>query len=357
LPESEARPRQVFDGHNDVLMRLWQAREKRSPVDAFRNEDGRTIGHIDLPKAAAGGLAGGLCAMFVPSGHAPDEDARTSGPYEIAMAPPLRQAQAAAAVSDMVQIAADIEGAGLWRLCRTAQDIEAAMATGVFAAVLHLEGCEAIGPTLDELPVLYEAGLRSLGPVWSRHNLFGHGVPFAFPRSPDTGPGLTGAGKALVRACDELGILVDVSHLTERGFWDVAETSSGPLVATHSNAHALVPITRNLTDRQLDAIRERGGMVGLNFAVTMLRSDGREDAAVPLSQVVRHIDYLVERLGPQHVALGSDFDGATVPAAIGDASGLPALIEALSAAGYDEATLDAICRTNWLRVLRKIWGR
>jgi membrane dipeptidase len=147
----------------------------------------------------------------------------------------------------------------------------------VLATILHFEGAEAIDPQLNALEVFYQAGLRSLGLVWSRPTAFGHGVPFAFPHSPDTGPGLTDAGKQLVRACNRLGIMIDLSHLNEQGFWDVAELTNAPLVATHSNAHALCASSRNLTDKQLDAIKESDGMVGLNFAVCFLREDGAND--------------------------------------------------------------------------------
>src|ERR687885_810159 len=123
-----------------------------------------------------------------------------------------------------------------------------------FGLVLHIEGAEAIDPELEALELWYAAGLRSLGPVWSRPNAFGEGVPFAFPASPDTGPGLTRAGKALVRRCAELGIAVDLSHLNEAGFWDVARLDQGPLIASHSGAHALAAASRNLTDAQLDAV-------------------------------------------------------------------------------------------------------
>jgi membrane dipeptidase len=255
----------------------------------------------------------------------------------------------------MASIALRLDRAGAWRLCRSVSDVEDAMAAGIDAAVMHMAGCEAIDADLESLDVFYSAGLRSLGPVWSRNNIFGHGVPFAFPMSPDTGPGLTAAGKALVRACNRLGILVDLSHITENGFWDVARLSDQPLVASHSNAHALVPVARNLTDKQLDAIRESGGLVGLNFAVTMLRSDGRENAETPLGDMVRHVDHLVARLGIDGVAIGSDFDGALVPREIGDAAGLQNLVAALRGAGYGDAELDKICRGNWLRVLRTTW--
>jgi membrane dipeptidase len=229
------------------------------------------------------------------------------------------------------------------------------MAAGVFAAVLHIEGCEPIDADLAALETFHAAGVRSLGPVWSRPNIFGHGVPFAYPMGPDTGPGLTDAGFELVRACNRLGILVDLAHLTERGFWDVARTTDQPLLASHSNAYALSPVARNLTDRQLDAIAESCGLVGLNFATTMLRPDGREDARTPVSALAQHVRYLVDRIGVECVAIGSDFDGATIPDGIRDASGLQALVITLAASGFSADDLARICRENWLRVLGRAW--
>jgi membrane dipeptidase len=143
--------------------------------------------------------------------------------------------------------------------------------------------------------------------------------------------------------------------MNEQGFWDVARLSDAPLVATHSNVHALCPSTRNLTDRQLDAIRDSDGMVGLNFAVGFLREDGKNDEDTPLELMVRHIDYLVERLGIDRVGLGSDFDGARMPRELGDAAGLPKLVAALRQRGYDDAALRKIAHENWVRVLRKTW--
>ena len=198
-------------------------------------------------------------------------------------------------------------------------------------------------------------GLRSLGLVWSRPNAYAHGVPFRFPASSDTGPGLTDAGRDLVRECNRLGVLVDLSHLNERGFWDMAALSDKPLVATHSNAHALCPSTRNLTDRQLDAIRDSDGMVGVNFAVAFLREDGRERVDTSLETVVRHVDYLVERLGMERVGFGSDFDGARVPRQIGDASGLPKLLGALRDRGYGDGEIRKLAHENWARVLGRTW--
>ena len=344
----------IFDGHNDVLLRLWKrARDGFDPVKDFR--DGVRVGHIDLARARAGGLAGGLCAIYIPSGDLVLKEPGPDGSYVTPLSQPLERAPSLDIAMQMASIALRLDRAGAWRLCRSVADIDAAMEAGDFAAVMHMEGCEAIDPDLEALDVFHAAGLRSLGPVWSRNNIFGHGVPFAFPMSPDTGPGLTESGKALIRACNRLGILIDLSHITENGFWDVARLSDQPLVASHSNAHALVPVARNLTDRQLDAIRESGGLVGLNFAVTMLRSDGRENADTPLSDMVRHVDHLVGRLGIDGVAIGSDFDGALVPREITDASGLQNLVAALKTAGYGDVELEKICRGNWLRVLRTTW--
>ncbi|MDQ2635090.1 MAG: dipeptidase, partial [Pseudomonadota bacterium] len=313
--------------------------------------EGAERGHIDMARAKAGGLAGGLCAIYVTSGHLEFGRPDAKGHYATPLAEPLERQPSLDIALDMAAIALRIERAGGWNICRSVADVEAAMRAGKFAAVLHMEGCEAIDAELSALEVFYAAGLRSLGPVWSRNNIFGHGVPFAYPMSPDTGPGLTDAGRRLVKECNRLGIMIDLAHITEKGFWDVAKLSDKPLVVSHSNAHAITPAARNLTDRQLDAVRESKGLVGLNFAVGMLRPDGREDADTPISDMIRHIDHLVENVGIEGVALGSDFDGATVPAEIGDASGLQTLVEGLRNAGYGESDLAKICCENWLRIL------
>jgi len=344
----------VFDGHNDVLFRLWQnAAKGADPVAEFI--EGTRQGHIDMPRAAKGGLVGGLCAIYITSASMPDEQRDENGHYAIPLCKPLERAPSLDIALDMASIAFRVESAGGWKICRTGADIDAARAEGKFAAVLHMEGCEAIDADLAALDVFYAAGLRSLGPVWSRNTIFGHGVPFAFPSSPDTGPGLTEAGKRLVKECNRIGIAIDLAHITEKGFWDVAKLSDQPLIVSHSNVHAITPISRNLTDKQLAAVRESNGLVGLNFAVTMLREDGAKNTDTPLSDMIRHIDYLVEHVGIDGVALGSDFDGATMPAEIGDAAGLQNLVVALGSAGYGEEDLAKICRDNWLRVLRSAW--
>jgi membrane dipeptidase len=237
------------------------------------------------------------------------------------------------------------------KICRTAPEVRACLASGTIAAIMHMEGAEAIDESLDSLHLFHAAGLRSLGPVWSRPTIFGHGVPFAFPSSPDTGPGLTDAGKRLVTECNRLRIMLDLSHMSEAGFNDVARLSDAPLVATHSNAHAICPSSRNLTDRQLAMIRDSGGMVGLNFSVSFLRPDGRQVAETGWDPILRHMDYLLEQLGEGHLGFGSDYDGCTTPEVIGDVTGLPKLLQALSDHGYDRPLLDKLAHANWLALL------
>lgn len=350
----------VFDGHNDLLMRL--ARAAPDQVDRLWLEgDGR--GHLDLPRMRQGGFAGGMFAIYCPSPLGTDAlaalDAMMAAPPYAVPTPdplPIAEAQPMALRQASLLLRLERVSGGALRLCRSAGEIRAAMAAGAVAAVMHMEGAEAIGPDLDALHLFHAAGLRSLGPVWSRPTIFGPGVPFAFPADPDTGPGLTPVGEALVREADRLRLVIDLSHMNAAGVRDVARLTTGPLVATHSGAHAVCPSSRNLTDRQLGLIAERGGMVGLNFAVGFLRPDGRRLPGMGFDVILRHLDHLILRLGEDHVGFGSDFDGALVPDAIADAAGVPALIRALRAHGYGETLIAKLARENWLAVLERIWG-
>ncbi|QYK40809.1 MAG: membrane dipeptidase [Paracoccaceae bacterium] len=347
----------VFDGHNDILLRLWRNPDR---VSLWLTGEGR--GHLDLPRMRAGGFAGGLFAIYVPSPADPAlgnlERLMDAPPYALPLPPavPPVQAQPVALAMAAQLMGMERDSAGAFRLCRSAAGIRAAMAAGAVAGVMHMEGAEAIDEGLDTLHAFHAMGLRSLGPVWSRPTAFGHGVPFAFPASPDQGPGLTDAGRRLVAACNDLRIMIDLSHLNEAGFDDVARLSQAPLVASHSNAHAITPSSRNLTDRQLHVIADSGGLVGLNFASVFLRPDGRGDPATGWDPVLRHLDHLLGILGERGVGFGSDFDGATVPACIGDVTGLPALLDALAAHGYGPALVTRLACDNWIDVLRRTWG-
>ncbi|MEM8662583.1 MAG: dipeptidase [Pseudomonadota bacterium] len=342
----------IFDGHNDQLSKLLTARD---PAAVFASNREAAI---DAPRARRGGFAGGLFAVWTPSPETggPDYGAMAEARFDVPLPAEVPQAQALPIAIKQVSILTALERAGHLRVCRTVSEIRSAMAAGALAAVLHMEGAEPIDDGLETLDVFHAAGLRSLGPVWSRPNRFGHGVPFRFPASPDTGPGLSDLGKELVGRCNALRILVDLSHITERGFWDVAAISDAPLVATHSNAHALCPTARNLTDRQLDAIAERGGLVGVNFATAFLREDGRMLPDVPLERILDHVDYLITRLGEDGVAFGSDYDGAVVPHGVAGVDGLPRLREAMRKRGYGAELMEKLAFENWLNVLQRTWG-
>ena len=344
----------VFDGHNDILLRVHTGNVPFGR-DGFQGGGGH---QVDLHKARAGGLAGGFFAIFVPSEDASmDLEEMNKPAYDLPLPGPVDWPTASRIALSQASILMRLEREGALRICRTTADIKGAMEAGILAAVMHMEGAEAIDPGFHALEVLYAAGLRSLGPVWSRPTIYGHGVPFRFPSTGDIGPGLTPDGLRLVKKCNDLNILIDLSHLNEAGFWDVAKHSDAPLVATHSNAYALCAHSRNLTDRQLHAIRDSDGMVGLNFAVAFLREDGRMDAATSIDRMIAHLDYLIKEVGEDRVGLGSDFDGAIVPAEIQHVGGLPKLCAAMQQHGYDHALIEKLCHKNWLRVLDKTWGQ
>ncbi|MGB0497317.1 MAG: dipeptidase [Rubricella sp.] len=340
----------LFDGHNDLLSRF----SGRARTDALREISiGRARGHVDVPKMRQGHFAGGLFAIYVPNppGTPFDMAAMMREEYDIPLPPAVGAEHARAQTLEQASLLLDMEREGFVRICRTGGDVEAAMEAGEIAAIMHIEGAEGLDPDLLFLDVLVAAGLRSLGPVWSRPNAYGRGVPFAFPATPDTGPGLTDEGKRLVRACTDRGVLVDTAHMSLKEFMDVAELTDGPLLNSHSNAHAITPHARNLTDDQLRLIGERQGLVGLNYATAFLREDGRMVELDTLEPMIRHLSHMIEIAGEDCVGLGSDYDGALIPAPIGHVGGGQALVEAMRTAGFGEALIEKIAWRNWLRVL------
>jgi membrane dipeptidase len=340
----------VFDGHNDALGELQS--DDGAPEDFLTGLPGRDI---DLPRARAGGLAGGLFAINAPSPH----DLSGGGSlWDMPYSEPIVHAQATAFTAGAVGRAHRLAAAsnGAVAVVTDGAALDRCRADGTLAVVLHLEGAEAIDPGLSALDAWHAAGVRSLGPVWSRPNAFGHGVPFRFPASPDTGPGLTAAGLALVRRCAQLGIVVDVSHLNAAGFADVARPAAGPVVASHTACHALSASTRNLTDDQLREVGRSDGIAGIVFAPAFLREDGANDADTPLAVLVAHVRHAAALAGIDHVGLGSDFDGAPMPAAIGDVAGLPRVLGALRDDGFTADEVQRIAWGNWRRVLGAVWG-
>lgn len=357
----------IYDGHNDTIISLNGQGFDGPPGRSFFERADK--GHIDLPRAREGGLGGGFFAVLARDRSKPLAQSAGSSSRSIddvgkayssegGWPPPLpldvAQSDALRQMGELIRLAH--ESNGQCRIIRTAAELQECLDNGIFAIQLHFEGADPLDPGGDALEVFYEAGLRSVGITHFRQNIYAAGVPNQFPATPDIGDGMSPEGKELIRQLNRKRVMVDLSHANEKTFWEVASISDAPLVATHSNAWALSNAPRNLTDKQLDAIRESRGMVGLNFHVGFLRSDGKTDPNTPISVMVDHIEYMVDKMGIDCVGLGSDFDGSLVPAEIKDAAGLPKLMQALRDRGYDDDALRKIAHGNWVRVLRETWG-
>lgn len=212
--------------------------------------------------------------------------------------------------------------------------------------ILSLEDAAPCMGSVRHLEAFYAAGVRMIGLTWNGRNEIADGV-----KASDKPGGLTHVGVALVQHMQQLGIVVDLSHIAEVGFWDVLEATDKPVACSHSNAKAVHDHVRNLTDAQIKAVAERGGVIGVCYAPSFL---GPGEPGI--EAVVRHIDHMCELAGPDVVGLGSDYDGiANVPVGLEDVTRVPALTAALLERGYSEADLEKILGGNWKRVFKATW--
>ena len=211
--------------------------------------------------------------------------------------------------------------------------------------IFSCEGGEMLEGSLERLAEFQQAArLRMIALTWNFENEIG------FPAAKGAKPGLKPFGMKLLSAMDRYGILADVSHLNEAGFWDVCEHTSLPPIASHSDCRWLCDVPRNLKRDQVRAIIDRGGFIGINFYSDFLRADG----PATLDDVVRHIDALCELGGEHVIGFGSDFDGIERwPEGLGDPSGFPALLDALRRRGYNESTLEGIAGLNLWYLLKR----
>jgi len=358
MMEKDSRQRiRVFDGHNDTLCKMYKSGYLRSSLSE------KSPGcQIDLLRAKKAFLTGGIFSIFTPPHHTSPEgqpeyaldQIRQRG--EISYSPISRQA-GKNYTSKLLLFAQLMEMKFEEKLSivRSYSDLENCLEENRLSMVLHLEGAEAIDKNLANLNEYYICGLRSIAPVWSRPNDFGSGVPFKYPHSPDTGPGLTGYGKNLIKVCNDMGIIVDLAHMNLRGFLDAASISNKPLVVSHSNVYKLCQSTRNLTDEQIKLIGASRGLIGINFTAENINSNGQPDIATPLSAITEHIDYVAQRIGVDFVAIGSDFDGADMPDCLKDVTRLPDLIQSLKNRGYQREDLEKIAYRNWFRIFKETW--
>ncbi|GAA0646189.1 dipeptidase [Salarchaeum japonicum] len=334
----------TIDGHTDVLLQCVDADD---PVAALR---ARESGHLDLERARHAGLDAAFFAAFPPSPEMPDPVVDDDS-YRYPFAPTPDFETARDSVHRMLSL--------LHRAAHELDGLHLVTAPGDLdrnglGAIPHLEGAEAVRPDRSNLDFLYAAGLRSLGPVWSRPNEFGHGVPFQYPSTTDTGDGLTDAGRRLVRACDDRGILVDGAHMNAATLADTLAELDAPMAVTHTAAHAVSPHSRNLTDDQLRAVADEGGVIGLTFGASSYADQPDPDAGASVHDIAAHAAHIADAVGVEHVALGSDFDGARLVDELDDVTDLPVLADALRDAGFSETDLEKILGGNWERLLRRV---
>ncbi|UJG41412.1 MAG: dipeptidase [Candidatus Heimdallarchaeum aukensis] len=228
-------------------------------------------------------------------------------------------------------------------------DLKKVQSSEKVGAILHFEGSGGIDSEFNNLKNFYRIGLRSMGITWSNMNRFGTGVGTNKDR------GLTAEGKELVQEMNRLGIIVDVSHLNEKSFWDVIEVSNKPVIASHSNAWEICNHKRNLKDDQIEAIKESGGTIGLNLCISFLKEKVEKPEKIGFKHIIKHINYIVKKAGIDHLTLGSDFDGARVPEVIKDVSYYPNLIRILEGEGYSSEDIEKITHKNIERVIKKVW--
>ncbi|MBR2990720.1 MAG: dipeptidase [Solobacterium sp.] len=234
------------------------------------------------------------------------------------------------------------------RMAYTAEDIEKNMADGRMSAVLTMEDGRAVQGKLENIKRFYDMGFRACSLTWNAHNCFGA------PNSLDPeimNEGLTDFGKEGIRYMQELGMLVDVSHLSDGGFWDVAEICTKPFVATHSNARAVGPHQRNLTDDQIRALAKAGGVMGLNFYPMFLNEDMNKDTA-DAAIIAKHARHIVDVGGIDVCGIGTDFDGFEGKNEIMSSDQMPRLADALKDVGFTEAEIEKIFYRNVMRVFR-----
>lgn len=229
--------------------------------------------------------------------------------------------------------------------CITYDEIMQSLNGGKSAAILSVEGGEALDGNLSALWALYCLGVRLVTLTWNYPNEIADGA------LTESKGGLTPFGKTVVAEMNRLGMVIDVSHLSEQGFWDVMEITSAPIVASHSNARALCGHLRNLTDEQIRAVIQNGGAIGLNFYPEFLSDSGQAG----IDDILRHLEHMLELGGEDSVGFGSDFDGVdSLPDGIAGVQDVQRLTERMYRAGYSETLVKKIAAENFLRVFREI---
>ena len=312
----------IVDAHVDTVLDLAAGRRRLG--------ERSDRGHVDLPRLEEAGVGVQVFAHFIEPVYKPHAAlARFMELYDVFLSEVARH-------PDRIRVVTSVG------------ELDATLAEGKIAAVIGIEGGEALQGRLGVLRLLHRLGVRLIGLTWNERNDLADGAG-----DFRSGGGLSRLGAQVVREMNRLGMVVDVSHLSDAGFYDVLAVSTQPVVASHSNCRALCPHPRNLTDDQIRALAARGGVMGMNFYARFLRETG----PATVDDVVRHIEHVAALVGPEHVGLGSDFDGINEPPqGLEDVTRLPRLIDALLRRNWKEDHVRAVLGGNMLRVFRQVWS-
>ncbi len=322
----------VIDGHCDTILGVTGSRfmPGSRPRDFFSRGD---TGHIDLPRLKEGGVTCQVMALYIEPQFKPARSAR-------------RTLELLDGFNGLIQETED------FRLATKAEHIVNAKEAGEVSALLSIEGGEAVEGSLGVCRAFYKLGIRAIGLTWNQRNDIADGVG-----EKSAGSGLTDFGVSLVKEMERLGMLVDVSHLSDTSFWAVDKIAERPYIASHSNARALASAPRNLNDKQIEALAKKGGVIGVVFLPSFVTD---QPDTVTLGKLCDHIDHIKKIAGIDHVGLGSDFDGYGVlpgkPHVVKDASEMPKITEELLSRGYSEEDIKKVLGGNWLRVYKQVIG-
>jgi membrane dipeptidase len=313
----------VFDGHCDTILEIINHKRtlgKRA-----------STGHLDIPRMKEGGLDVQFFAVFIEDIYKPDSSLKRTLQLIDCFFREIEKNQ------DDISLVTNYN------------QIEEANKARKIAAILSIEGGEALEGDLGVLRVLYGLGVRLLTLTWNQRNQIADGIG-----EFRTGSGLTEFGLKVIDEMNDLRMLIDVSHLSETGFWDVIKRSKAPIVASHSNCYALCHHLRNLKDEQIKALANKGGVIGITFVPNFLTQEKRKTT---IKDVVKHIDYLVKKAGIDCVGLGSDFDGTgALPLGLEGVDKIPNITEELLNQGYKEKDIKKILGENFLRVFKEVVG-
>ena len=312
----------VFDSHCDTPSELLRGRDISIDNPGVQ---------VDLPKLRAGGIGGSFFALYTPQTLSRDEALR-------------KALEMLAAIHDALDKSPDYAA-----LAVSPEDVLRISSSGRTAVCIGMENGNPIGESLSILRLFSRLGVNYLTLTHNGDNAIADSASEA-----STWGGLSPFGREVVREMNRLGMMIDLSHASDKTFWECMERSQAPIVATHSCCRSLCSHRRNLTDRMLRALGEKGGYVGINFYPYFL-SDGAADRNPGVEDIVDHIDRAVSLAGIDHVGIGSDFDGIEVtPSGMEDISRMGVLFDAMTRRGYSREEISKIAGLNLLSVWKRI---